>query len=91
MLQSETSEIVFFEGGFIEKVIQLDDSINVLIKKYMPLLKNQLSPAEEVEGGKRRKSRKNKRNNRTKTSKKRFKSRKRYYKTKGSLLYKLFL
>jgi hypothetical protein len=90
MLQSETSKIVFFEGGFIEKVVILEDSIKELLKKYMPLLKRQLPPAEEI-GGRRRKSRKNKGNKRSKKSKKRFKSRKIYYKPKGSLLYKLFL
>ena len=90
MLESETSKIVFFEGGFIEKVVILEGSIKELLKKYMPLLKSQLPPAEEI-GGRRRKSRKNKGNKRSKTSKKRFKSRKRYYKTKGTLLYKLFL
>ena len=90
MLESETSKIVFFEGGFIEKVVILEGSIKELLKKYMPLLKSQLPPAEEI-GGRRRKSRKNKGNKKSKTSKKRFKSRKRYYKTKGTLLYKLFL
>ena len=90
MLESETSKIVFFEGGFIEKVVTLEGYIKELLKKYMPLLKSQLPPAEEI-GGRRRKSRKNKGNKKSKTSKKRFKSRKRYYKTKGTLLYKLFL
>jgi hypothetical protein len=89
MLYSQTRELVPYEPNFIGKIDKLQSSIEELLYKYMPFIKQQMPLAEEVEGGKRRKSRKNKKNKRTKTNKKRFKSRKRYSRNKRSILYKL--
>jgi hypothetical protein len=94
MLHSETDEIVPYEAGFIEKVVNLQGLIEQFITKFLPLLNNPLPLNDEIEGGKRRKSRKNKRNKGSKNNKKQFKPRKRYSKTKrsfNSLFYKLFL
>jgi len=89
MIYSQTKELVPFEPSFIEKIDKLQSSIQELLYKYMPFIKKQMPLAEEVEGGKRRKTRKNKKNKKSKTNKKRFKSRKRYSRNKRSILYKL--
>jgi hypothetical protein len=94
MLHSETDEIVPYEPGFTEKIVNLQSLIEQFITKFLPLLNNPLPLNDEIEGGKRRKSRKNKRNKGSKNNKKQFKPRKRYSKTKrsfNSLFYKLFL
>jgi len=94
MLHLETDEIVPYEPGFTEKIVNLQSLIEKFITKFLPLLNNPLPLNDELEGGKRRKSRKNRRNKGSKNNKKQFKPRKRYSKTKrsfNSLFYKLFL